>query len=148
MADLVPGRRGPCPPAEAREVERVEQALGMPIPGPLRDLYVAVANGGFGPGYGILGLAGGATDDLGQSSLDIYLNFSLPDPEDPSWQWRPEVLPICYWGCVVYSCVDCSTPDAVMVGFDEGRWVPDGRTLEEWLRAWLKGQLMQPAPVR
>ena len=132
------------PPASVEEIELVRERMGLPTPEPLSDLYAGVGNGGFGPGYGLLGLVDGAKDDLGQSALDVYSNFLVPDPTDSSWQWRPEVLPICYWGCVVYSCVDCSTEDAVMVGFDEGRWVAGRRTLEQWLRAWLDRGLTQP----
>jgi hypothetical protein len=142
MADLVPHRM--IAPASAEEVRRVETALGIGLPKPLEDLYTRTANGGFGPGYGLLGLDGGARDDLGQAALDIYTNFARSDPEDPIWVWRESVLPICYWGCVVYSCVDCSTPDARIVGFDEGRWVQDDRPLEVWLRQWLGGGVAQP----
>jgi hypothetical protein len=129
------------PPATEPELEVAERRLGCPIPPPLRTLYRHVANGGFGPGYGLLGVGSGATDDGGLTMERLYEEFSLPDPEDPTWQWRPGLLPFCNWGCVVYSCI---RPDGVVVGFDEGRWVDDPISLEGWLRGWLAGDLAQP----
>lgn len=38
--------------------------LGFPLPPLLRALYTQLANGGFGPMYGLLGLAGGAPGDV------------------------------------------------------------------------------------
>ncbi len=138
------------PPAAQDEVERAEAALGLPLPEPLRDLYLLVGNGGFGPGYGLLGLDGGATDDLGKTALGTYEAFMEPDPDAPPgagpW-WESASLPLCYWGCSVYTAVDCRTPDARVRGFDEGVWVEDGRPLATWLENWLANPDMpQPAP--
>ncbi len=139
------------PPATQAEVERAEAVLGLPLPAPLRDLYLWVGNGGFGPANGLLGLNGGATDDLGKTALATYEVFMEPDPDVPPgsgpW-WRSECLPVCYWGCIVYTAVDCRTPDARVVGFDEGAWVDDGRSLAEWLGDWLADPYMpQPVPL-
>jgi hypothetical protein len=39
-----------------------------------------VGNGGFGPAYGVIGIEGGAVDDLGRTVEEIYKAF-----------WRPRV---------------------------------------------------------
>lgn len=65
------------------------------------------ANGGFGPGYGVMGVEGGFTDDLGHTVADLFEVYRQPDPEDPTWEWPERFLPICHWGCVVYSGIDC-----------------------------------------
>lgn len=39
------------PPATHAEVERAEAVLGLPLHEPVRDLYLLVGNGGFGPGF-------------------------------------------------------------------------------------------------
>ncbi len=115
--------------------------LGFALPELLRQVYLRVANGGFGPGYGLLGVGHGATDDLGNTADSLYDLFSQADPDDPEWRWRPQVIPFSYWGCAVYSCI---TPSGMVIGFDEGAWVDDEIPLDVWLRKWLDGSLKQP----
>lgn len=47
------------PPATEAQLTATERELGYPLPGMLRALYSQVANGGFGPGYGLEGIADG-----------------------------------------------------------------------------------------
>ena len=47
------------PPATEEQIRDTEQQLGFPLPPLLRLLYTEVANGGFGPPYGIVGTPGG-----------------------------------------------------------------------------------------
>lgn len=47
------------PPATDRQILQTEQQLGFSLPPLLRLLYTQVANGGIGPGYGIVGTIGG-----------------------------------------------------------------------------------------
>ncbi|HEU5226735.1 MAG TPA: SMI1/KNR4 family protein [Ktedonobacteraceae bacterium] len=47
------------PPATERQIKETERQLGFPLPLLLRLLYTQVANGGFGPGYGIIGVLDG-----------------------------------------------------------------------------------------
>jgi hypothetical protein len=49
------GAADPHPPTTAAQVDTAEEALGFAIPPILRRLYTEVANGGFGPGYGLVG---------------------------------------------------------------------------------------------
>jgi hypothetical protein len=46
-------------PATEQQIKETEQQLGFPLPPLLHRLYAQVANGGFGPGYGITGVIGG-----------------------------------------------------------------------------------------
>jgi hypothetical protein len=136
------------PPITTVEVEDAEARLGFRLPGVVRQLYTEVANGGFGPGYGLVGLIGGARSDLGDDAVELYLTFRQPDPEDPGWGWPEALLPICHWGCAIYSCVDCRENDAPVIRFDpnqvEGDWsiafAAEGRTFDGWLEGWLHGE--------
>lgn len=47
------------PPATEEALLQVEERLGFAHPSVLRDLYLHIANGGFGPGYGLIGIPGG-----------------------------------------------------------------------------------------
>lgn len=140
MASLATFRR--YPPATVVEIREAEERLGFEIPASLRAVYEGVANGGFGPGYGLLGVGRGAVDDRGANVERLYEDLLVPDPDDPTWVWRNGVLPFCYWGCVVYSC---ATADGSVVGFDEGRWVDEFVPMEQWLTEWIEGTLAQPA---
>ena len=131
------------PPATREQIERVEDRVGFPLPEALRIIYLEVGNGGFGPGYGILGVDDGATDDLGGNVEQVYENLSAPDAEVRDWEWREHALPFCYWGCQVYSCV---MPDGSVVDLDGYDWGEDHIPVAEWLSRWAHGQ--EPRPTR
>jgi hypothetical protein len=59
-----PGQRKIYPPTTISVVEATEKELGFRLPSLLSQLYTEVANGGFGPGYGIYGLEGGYADPI------------------------------------------------------------------------------------
>lgn len=75
------------PPTTMAKVDAAEEALGFPIPAILRRLYTEVANGHFGPGYGLVGVDDCGTDERrndivalyrGQSSELGYANCLVP----------------------------------------------------------------------
>jgi hypothetical protein len=127
-----------------------EARLGFALPAVLRSAYLDVANGGFGPGYGVMGVGNGFVDDLKQTVVDAYLNYRCPDPEDPAWQWPEAHLPICHWGCAIYSVVDCSRQEAPVFFVDPGArelgapmsdiFIAHRPSLDDWLTAWLDGK--------
>jgi hypothetical protein len=139
-----------CPPATDEAIASTERRLGFRLPQLLKKLYLNAANGGFGPGYGVMGVEGGFTDDLGHTVTDLYENYRQPDPEDPSWLWPEQFLPICHWGCVVYSVVDCSQSPSPVYFADISAKEPGEPmetimhlhkpSLEVWLGDWLDGK--------
>lgn len=136
--------------ASPTSIAEAEKSLGFSLPPLLRRAYLEVANGGFGPGYGIIGVGGGFTDDLGNSIVDLYRGFRLGDPDDPAWCWPLGGLPFCYWGCAVYSVVDAFTHgnpvSLIDMEADEqgtttaGITLPRSPFLEVWLTDWLDGR--------
>jgi hypothetical protein len=55
-----PNRSGfAFPPATEEQIRATETRLGFALPPLLRDLYLSLANGGFGPGTGLRGVEGG-----------------------------------------------------------------------------------------
>ena len=86
-------------PAAPEAVEEAEEEIGYPLTPLLRRLYLEVGNGGFGPGYGILGLKDGHSDDGGHTAIELYRERAP----------REGLLPVCYWGCGIYSLIDCRT---------------------------------------
>jgi len=136
------------PPASAEQLAASEAKLGFEIPALLREVLVSVGNGGFGPGYGLLGIEGGADDGSmqGSNAVDLYTSFRAK-PKTPAWPRK--VIPICHWGCEIYSCLDCSSDDGPVIAFDPGRkgsgpWRRDYKihvdTFSGWLTKWLRDE--------
>jgi SMI1 / KNR4 family (SUKH-1) len=145
-------RRHLPPPATIEAIEAAEHALGFRLPVLLRRLYLEVGNGGFGPGYGLIGVEGG-TPDVDSKAHDIvalYKAYSGSDPEDPLWRWEPGLLPVANLGCGMYACVACDTPHAPVIWFEPNAhidgvpWddslIPLAKSTEEWLMGWLSGE--------
>jgi len=152
--DAVPAKVFPV--ALPSQVDEAERALGFRLPEVLKALYLRIGNGGYGPGYGIVGLPGGATDDTGKRVVDLYAAYTAADPDDPHWKWPARLLPVAHLGCAMYACLDCSAPDAPVVWFEPNphadgepwtdSFIPLAASVSDWLRAWLADRdLMESA---
>ena len=147
--DIMGNRFRTSPPASPAAVARAEAALGFALPTTLRAIYLDVANGGFGPGYGVMGVEGGFTDDQKMTVVERYRAFLAPDPSDPEWQWQATWLPFCHWGCGIYSIVDAGERNPVFF-IDPGSKdigapmssivLPHKDTLDAWLDDWMNGR--------
>jgi hypothetical protein len=136
------------PPAPLAVVEATESRLGFALPPILRELYITLSNGGFGPD--VMGLPGGFEDEDEGFFGDYYLAlYPRPNENDAACLWPEKLVPFSNSGCGSYSCVDCSHPNAPVVGFDPNAYnpeeglawsdvfVPEAASLEEWLSEWL-----------
>lgn len=150
------------PLATEQQLLATEAALGFPLPTTLRTLYAQVANGGFGPGFGIVGAIDGfASTGLGGNIVETYIalnaNTTAVDYrhyqldhhnqivfELPHTVWSHQLLPLCDWGCLITSSLDMNNGQIL-------RGAPTSRTsytlrvqadsLEAWLEAWLQNTL-------
>jgi hypothetical protein len=137
-------------PASNKDLLATEQRLGFRIPYTLRKIYLEVANGGFGPGYGVMGVENGFMDDSGNTVVDLYERYRRPDPEDSTWQWPEYWLPFCYWGCGMYSAIDCCKEPSPVYSIDpsvkeagepmESIIRLHKPSIEVWLNDWLDGK--------
>ncbi|UGY05034.1 SMI1/KNR4 family protein [Bradyrhizobium quebecense] len=126
-----------------------EKRLGFRLPPLLARLYAEIANGGFGPGYGLIGLTNGAPDeDIGDTAPAIYESFRRASTDEPSWNWPEGLLPICQWGCAIRSCVNCTDRNFRMQIFDpnvhEGLdwsdcFFEESASFTQWIEAWASG---------
>jgi hypothetical protein len=143
-------RLPPLTPAPSEAVDEAERVVGFSFPRLLRRLYLEVANGGFGPGYGILGLRGGHRDGDGYTLLDAH---RLWHERSGGGSPLPRgLLPICDWGCGICSFVDCTTDEGVMWACDPNPGIDDDvfrepLDLATWLERWVDGNLHQPAII-
>jgi hypothetical protein len=153
-------RLPPLTPASPAAVQEAEGLLGHRLPWLLRRLYLEVGNGGFGPGYGILGVRGGHPetpgDDYHHTAVDLYRQARSGSLT--KWRSMPAaLLPVCYWGCGIYSLIDCADPQATMWAWDPNpaphddigkALFPQSMTFGEWLVRWIDRRLHQPALVQ
>jgi len=136
-----------APRASADLCDAAEASLGFSLPPALRSLYLRVGNGGFGPGYGIVGLAGGHLSSHGESLVELYQVMRADDAGGT--QWPARMLLLCDWGCAIWSCVDCAHAEFPVVVSDcadlsrpsERAQHPSAchGSLASWLRAWARG---------
>src|SRR5262245_35297573 len=74
------------PPVSETVVRQAETSLGFKIPHLLTFCFTHVSNGGFGPGYGIMGLDGGCASDYG--TLVETFESLKKDQEAEGKQWK------------------------------------------------------------
>jgi len=103
------------PPASPEAVAEAEEAIGYPLPPLLRRLYLEVANGGFGPRGGIIGVRG----------YDFHNSDIFADIVESAVAFRAEpgarcqgMVQLLDWGCGIASLLDCRDPAGAMWGWD------------------------------
>lgn len=124
--------------AGPEQLASCESQLGFSLPPPLRRILLEVANGGVGPGYGLIGVVDGDSGDDGEHLSGLYRALATEYEEDGA-RWPPYLLPVCDWGCGVSSCVDCRRPNGAVVTYSEFGFTDTGESLETWLRSWADG---------
>ena len=142
-----PRRRVSPAPASPQAVSAAEDAVGASFPPLLRRLYLEVANGGFGPSGGILGVGGGPLEGPWADSIVDVLQMFRSGPE----QHRTPVgvAPLLNWGCALWSLLDCRDSVGRMWGWDYDSdptrpLFVEPLTLTEWFAAWLDSRLSWP----
>lgn len=131
----------PFPPATEAQIVTAEARIGFPLPPLLRRLYLQVANGGFGPAYGLIGVPGGAVDSQGD---DISMAYAeRRDVSDAQWHWPQGTLPLIETGGASYLCIDTTSPDLPVLEFVpdsvSARFRPVAPSLHQLLVAWVQG---------
>jgi hypothetical protein len=124
---------GWAPPASLDAVVEAEAIIRHPLPPLLRRLYLEVANGGFGPGLGVLGVRGGEPGPIFADIAELY-----QEGPDPTGQ-IPDGLVLLYdWGCAIWSLCDFREPSGPMWVSEAGELKSEGLTLAEWLKKSLE----------
>jgi SMI1/KNR4 family protein SUKH-1 len=139
-ADMsAPAERALPAPARPETLDGVEAQVGVPLPDLLRRLYLEVADGGFGPGEGLIAAA-----DMASAYLELRAG-SPSEVEDD--EWPAGLLPLVAVEAG-HACVDASSGRMYESDFEEieqdddasyGLVIRDlSMSLEEWLERWLE----------
>jgi hypothetical protein len=124
-------------PVNETAISEAEARLGFRLPSILQTIYLNIANGGFGPGYGLIGIKGGSESDYG--CIVTTFERLRDDAFQAGEQWPSGLLPFNEWGCNRYSCVDCGHPEAMIYMFCGGDISETGYGIVEFYEAWLNG---------
>ena len=99
------------PPATAMDLRLTEDVLRLSLPPLLTRLYTRLGNGGFGPGYGLLGAPGAALLHPDPETDGPYELFHL--------DFFTRAIPRCYWGCMIGSYLDTDSGRVLRRYLDE-----------------------------
>src|SRR5215468_2124986 len=100
----------------ATDLGEAERRLGFALPGQFAALYTDVADGAFGPGYGLLPMldvrATAASDPSSPYNATLVKDYLERTSHGGwGWSWPAQVVAFCDFGCTVYACIDCRDPD-------------------------------------
>ena len=138
-SNLRPDAPGPLSsPLSEAAIAAAEDQLGFALPPLLRRLYAEVADGGFGPGGGILKLA---------EVVRTYIELTKEPPGPRGQKWPANLLPITL-GEPGHDCVDVSKgavifwdEEELASGGSDKLWKrsfkPEAPDLASWLEKWL-----------
>jgi hypothetical protein len=143
---------GPGPRLSNEELLDVESRNGFLFPSRFRQLLTEVGDGGYGPGHGMLPIIARQVGRRGPSAFDLYRAY-YGAQDEPGWSWPEGLLPLGDWGCLIFSCLDCSSSAGRIVRVSVGNFDPEeggdlfrdhakeeAASLDEWLSKWLNGE--------
>ena len=131
------------PPADPSAVEIAEEALDFTLPIALRRVYSEVADGGFGPGQGLLSL---------QAAADLYRQLRTSEVLPRGAEWPEGLLPVVDHDPSL-DCVECATgrvlnwdPEELAERSSPQRFrrsfVELAPSVEAWLKEWVGSETL------
>lgn len=127
------------PVLSIKDIEKFEQEIGYPLPELLKQLFLQIGNGGFGPGYGLFPLISDKEENM--------LNFSQDFVDCQFDFWKTSHIPLVHWGCGIYTFMDLDQPEAQLQVFDGNNYDEEDpqfngvfnipHNLESFLQAWV-----------
>jgi hypothetical protein len=133
------------PPVTKAELRAAEARLGFAFPPLFRRVYLEVGNGGFGPGYGLLGLTDRGPQLYDKNLVDWYIVLTTTIPAEHP-QWPRQYITLCDWGCNITSVLDWTNPQGPILRHRGDRGtdnvlVPEASSLQKWLEDWLEDKV-------
>ncbi|BDS12862.1 SMI1/KNR4 family protein [Aureispira anguillae] len=132
------------------QFKNLENKIGLILPSIVKQLYLSLGNGDFGPDYGFFLLA----EDPKIDKLTIaqaYQDIHTAKIKDWDWELSKLLVPFLYWGADIYSLVDCASPDGAIYVLDKNLKKENSTwqscvwkhhsTMLEWLEKWSEGDV-------
>lgn len=118
--------------ATAEMIAAAEAEIGFALPPFLVRIYTQVANGGFGPGHGLMALSRPG-EAAPESVAAVYRDLRASG-------WPEKLLPLWEWGCAAWSCIDAATSEGIIVTHDDIAGATETAvTLRSWFQSWVAG---------
>jgi hypothetical protein len=130
-------------PADAAEIARAEASIGFALPPFMRRVYLEIADGGFGPGGGLLGL---------DAAVAAHARMRTGDELPRGRSWPDALLPVVERDPGFY-CVDTTAEPGRVVDWDPeeleefsgeqafaSSFSEVAPSFEAWLGAWVGGK--------
>lgn len=151
------------PPLSNALLVQEEHRLGIRLPLLLNRLYTEVANGGFGPGEGLLSLSPVSAAD---HPISYFHGDFRAARNQHGAEWAETIVPFSHWGDLILSCVDVGgkAVDPPVLRFEPNMsksdtldflrgapfrgvgMIPEADTLSAWFEDWIKGEAMFQRP--
>ncbi len=145
-------------PVTEEQIQNAERTLGFALHPVLRAIYTQVADGDFGPGYGLYRLE----DLVGSYRLhaehERLVDFHFFEEQSthkdlvlmPTDAWPDGLLCLCHWGCGMFSHFEVATGRVFQYAFwegDQNGFQLEAPTLESWFEQWLSQEVdVEPEP--
>jgi len=132
----------PPSPVSLEDYNRFEHESGLVLPQFVRLLYTEVADGGYGPAYGINPLAGGNSHSIAGWDR-VFQNANHDEPNGP--QWPSHLIRFCEIGCNMFYALDIRDENGPVFQVEPASsddvtdWLkPSSSSVTNWLDCWLE----------
>ncbi len=116
----------PPAPLSLESYMRFETESGLILPVFIRRIYTEVADGGFGPAYGINPLMGDETDSVATWDR-LFQNANHDEPRGP--QWPSHLIRLCEAGCNMFYAVDIRNENSPVFKVE----ITSSNNVDDWL---------------
>ncbi|QQE13393.1 SMI1/KNR4 family protein [Planctomycetota bacterium] len=122
--------------AKDHDIKAVEARLGLILPDLLRSVLTRIGNGGFGPGYGLIGTSDGYCSEFGDIASTYWR--IRDDWKRCGDQWPRNLILFCEFGCNIFACVQANNQSQIHL-LSSGERFKMNYDLDTFFNLWVAG---------